>query len=75
MFFGIPAYMFSLIATAAGTGADNISVSVCLYSVEASSVICKNPSYSDNVLISFVLLKLVLVKHKDTRKYLCYIYY
>ena len=59
MFFGIPTCTFSLIA--AGTGATDISVSICSYSLEASSMICKDPSHSDNVLILFILLKLVLV--------------
>jgi len=51
---------FSLPITA-GAGADDISVSVCLYSLEAFSVICKNSSHSDNALISFILLELILV--------------
>jgi len=61
MLFGIPACMFLLVAAAAGIGATDISVFVCLYSLEASSVICKDPSHSNNASISFVLLKLVLV--------------
>ena len=61
MFFGIPAYLFSFIVTA-GAGAFNISsVSICLYLLEVSSMICKDPSYSNNISILFVLLKLVLV--------------
>ena len=59
MFFGVTAYIFSLIA--AGASATDISVSVCLYLSEASSVICKDLSCSDNTLILFVLLELVLV--------------
>ena len=59
MFFGIPACTFSLIA--AGAGATDISVSICSYSLEVSSVICKDSSHSDNVLILFILLELVLV--------------
>jgi len=62
MFFGIPAYTFLLFATATGAGATDISsVVVCSHSLEASSVICKNPSHSDNALILFVFLELVLV--------------
>jgi len=61
MFFGISAYMFSLVAAVAGIGATGISISVCLYLLEASSVICRDFSHSDNVSISFILLKLVLV--------------
>ena len=59
MFFGIPACMFSLIA--AGTGVPDIFVSVCLLLLKAFSVICKDPSFSDNASILFVLLELVLV--------------
>ena len=60
IFFSFPAFIFSFIATT-GAGAFNISsFSVCLYSLEASSVICKDPSCSDNISISFVLLELVL---------------
>ena len=59
MFFGIPACTFSLLI--AGTGAVDISVSVCSYLLEASSVIYKDPSYSNNISISFVLLELILV--------------
>ena len=59
--FDNPACMFSLTAVAAVAGATDILVSVCLYSlVEASSLICKDPSRSDNASISFVLLELVL---------------
>jgi len=61
MFFGIPAYTFLLIPTAAGAGAADISVFICSYLLEASSVICKDPSCSDNTSILFVLLELVLV--------------
>ena len=53
--------MFLLFATAASAGTTDISVSVHSYLLEASSVICKNPSCSDNALISFILLELVLV--------------
>jgi len=58
MLFGMTAYMFLFIA---GASVTNISVSICLYSFEASSVICKDPSHSNNVSILFVLLELVLV--------------
>ena len=69
MFFGIPAYMFLLFATATGAGATDISsMVVCLYLLEASSMICKDPNCSDNVSISFILLELVLVL-------LCSLYY
>ena len=61
IFFGNPAWTFSLTAAAAGTGATDISVSIGLYSsTEASLLICKDPSCSDNVSILFVLFKLVL---------------
>ena len=62
IFFGTPAWTFSLFATATGAGATDISsVVVCSYSSKASSVICKDPSCSDSASISFVLLELVLV--------------
>ena len=51
--------MFLLIPPAAGVGANDISVSI--HSLETSSVICKDPSSSDNASISFVLLELILV--------------
>ena len=60
MFFGIPACTFLFIVTVS-TGADDISVSICSSSLEASSVICKDPSHSDNASILFVLLELILV--------------
>ena len=61
MFFGISACTFLLFITATGADATDISsVVVCLYLLEASSVICKDPSCSNNVSILFVLLKLVL---------------
>ncbi len=56
--------MFLLATAAAVAGATDISVSVCLYSsVEASLLICKDPSHSDNASILFVLLELVLSSH------------
>ena len=58
MLFSITAYTFLFIA---GAGAADISVSVCLYSLEAFSVICKDSSYSNNASILFVLLELILV--------------
>ena len=61
IFFNVPACIFSLITAGAGAGADNISVSIHSYLLEASSVICKDLSHSNNVLISFVLLELILV--------------
>ena len=62
MFFGIPVYTFLLFAIATGAGATDISsVVICLYLFEASSVICKDSSHSDNTLILFVLLELVFV--------------
>ena len=61
IFFGILAYMFLLTPVATGAGADDISVSICLSLFEASSMICKDSSHSDNALILFVLLELVLV--------------
>ena len=60
MFFSNPTWMFLLFAAAAGA-TDISSVVVCLYLSEASSVIFKNPSHSNSVFISFVLLELILV--------------
>ena len=63
MFFGNPAWTFSLTVAAIGAGATDISVSVCSYSLvsfEASFVICKDPSLSDSASRSFVCLELVL---------------
>ena len=72
IFFSNPAWMFSLTATAIVAGATDISVSVGLYlSVEASSLICKDPSHSDNASISFVLLELVLSSR--SLHYTCFI--
>ena len=71
MFFGNAAWTFSLIAAAAG--ATDISVSVGLYSsVEASSLICKDPSRSDSASISFALLELVLVPR--SLHYTCFVF-
>ena len=58
MLLGIPADLFT---TGVAAGAVDISVSVCSSFVEASSLICKDPSHSDNASILFVLLKLVLI--------------
>ena len=57
MLLGIPADLF---AAGVAAGAIDISVSVCLLSVKASLLICKDPSHSDNASILFVLLELVL---------------
>ena len=74
MFFGIPACTFSLFATATSAGATDISsVVVCLYLFEASSVICKDPSHSDNVSISFVLLELIMVS-SCSYCYTCFVF-
>ena len=53
-------------------GAADISVSVYLYWSKASSMICKDPSYSDNALILFVLLKLVLIS-LHSFCYMCFV--
>ena len=72
IFFGNPAWTFLLTAVAVVAGATDISVSVGLYSsVEASSLICKDPSCSDNVSISFVLLELVLSSR--SLHYICFV--
>ena len=64
--------MFLLTAAATGAGATDISVSIGLYSsVEASLLICKDSSHSDNTSISFVLLELVLASY--SLHYMCFI--
>ena len=64
IFFGNPAWTFSLTAATVVACATDISVSVCSYSsIEASSLICKDPSRSDNASILFVLLELILSSH------------
>ena len=68
MLLGIPADSFTTGATA---GAVDISVSVCLLLVEASWLICKDPSHSNNTSISFVLLELILVSH--SLHYMCFV--
>ena len=65
--FGNPAWTFSLAVVAPGAGVPDISVSVCSYSsVEASSLICRDPSRSDNASMSSVLLELVLSSRQIT---------
>ena len=70
MLFGIPADSFT---TGVAAGAVNISVSICLSFVEASSLICKNSSCSDNASISFILLELVLIS-SCSYCYACFIF-
>ena len=57
MLFGILADSFT---AGVASSAVDISVSVCSSFVETSSLICKDPSHSDNAFILFVLLELVL---------------
>ena len=54
IFFSIPICIFLLLTTSAGAGATDISMSVCLQLLEASFMICKDPSCSDSTLILFV---------------------
>jgi len=64
MFFGNLAWLFPWPITfiGAGAGATDISVSVHLLLVLSSeALICKDPSCSDNALISFVHLELIVV--------------
>ena len=68
MLLGIPADSFTTGATA---GAVDISVSICSLLVEASWLICKDPSHSNNTSISFVLLELILVSH--SLHYMCFV--
>jgi len=73
MFFGIPACPFLLTVTASASAVDISSVVVCLYLLEAFSVICKDSSRSDNASILFVLLELVLVLLRSLI-YTCFIF-
>ena len=68
MLLSIPANLFTAGVVA---GAVDISVSVHLSLVEASSLICKDPSRSDNASISLVLLELVLASH--SLYYTCFV--
>ena len=70
MLSSMTACIFSFIV--AGAGAANISVSVCSYSLKASSVICSNSSHSNNTSISFVLLELILASFHSLY-YTCFI--
>ena len=72
MFFGIPACTFLFVATASAGIFDISSVSICLYLLEASSVICRDPSLSDNASILSILLELVLVSFHSLY-YMCFI--
>ena len=64
MLLGISADLFT-------AGAVDISVSICLSLVEASWLICKDPSHSDNASILFVLLELILASH--SLHYMCFV--
>ena len=67
MLFGMTACTFLFIAS---TGAGDMSV--CSYLLEASSVICKNPSHSNNASLSFILLELILVSFCSLH-YMCFV--
>ena len=71
MLFGMTACMFSFIV--AGAGAADISVSIYLYLLKAFSVIYRDPSCSDNVSISFILLELILVPLYSLH-YMCFVW-
>ena len=58
MLLGISANLFTADVVASAV---DISVSICSLLIKASSLICKDPSRSDSVLILLVLLELVLV--------------
>jgi len=73
MFLGNPACLFSWLVPAIVAGATDISVSVRSSLVEASTMICKDPSYSDNASISFVLLELIMV-FSCSYCYTCFIF-
>ena len=75
MLFDITAciFLFASAGAGAGAGAADISISVFLYLLEAFSMICKDPSCSDNASISFVLLELVLVPFHSLY-YMCFVW-
>jgi len=68
MLLSIPADSFTAGIIA---GAVDISVSIRLLLVEASLLICKDPSRSDNASISLVLLELVLASR--SLYYTCFV--
>ena len=71
MLFGISTDLFTAGATAGvAAGAVDISVSICLL-LEASLLICKDSSHSDNVSILFVLLELILAS--CSLYYMCFV--
>ena len=69
MLLGISADSFTAGVVA---GAVDISMSIRLSFVEASLLICKDPSHSDNASISFVLLELILTSRSYC--YMCFIF-
>ena len=68
MFLGIFTCVFSLFTA----GAVDISVLVCSSLLEASSIILRDPSHSDNTSILFVLLELILFCLHSLH-YMCFI--
>ena len=68
MLFGIAADSFT---AGVAAGAVDISMSICLSFVEASLLICEDPSHSDNASISFIFLELVLVP--CSLPYMCFV--
>ena len=73
MLLDTSACTFSWLIPAIVAGTADISVSVHSSLVEASSVICRDPSCSNNALILFVLLELIIVpSHSDC--YTCFVF-
>ena len=70
IFLSIIACLFLLLVACAGVS--DISVSAGSYLFKTFSMICKDPSYSDNIFILFVLLELVLVLFYSFY-YMCFI--
>jgi len=70
MLFGIPTDSFT---TGVAAGTADISVSICSLFIEASSLIYKDSSHSDNASISFVLLELVLIS-SCSYCYVCFVF-
>ena len=71
--FSITAY--SLLFVVASTSATDIALSDCsVVSSEVLFIICKDPSYSNNISMSFILLELVLVL-LCSLLHMCFIYH
>jgi len=73
MFLSNPTCPFSWLVAAIVAGTTDISVSVHSSLVKTSSMICKDPSHSENTSILFVLLQLVVVS-SCSYCYMCFVF-